>query len=445
MVNIHESVQRCYANTVISGLLNVDKVFTLRKDDGSTATFTARQLISHIKVYDPIPRKSVPVFLCLLRRDDLRYHAYFPGGNKVIKTYVDAFRQCPGPQLYFYLLKRRFLLGDVSKFIRSVFNLEQQTLCSRAKYNKTSKMAVVPNIQGQMDIIDAVAAPGSGFAIESVRRLPALQPIKYSGPSNKSMEYYDFADGQSLTTIKTAGAKKSTLTDSLVSKGIGNSVYVPDGSAAVSEFDDDESMEDMEGGDDIGDDVEGAAFVFDLEALKEIEKATLSSSTPLNTRPTATQTTAATLHQTTTTETGSTAIQDHPTHTRVSSNDPQALHRTDEATTLPTTQPSTIQTTAPLLPSTTLTEADSKTIQEQLSLTRASCDIAAQALQLGDEDSVDTPIPDAPNFAVVLENITNKNCETMLEIIESISNAIPNTEDDTPITVIPDDIQHPLF
>lgn len=393
MISIHESVQRCYANTVISGLLNVDKAFTLRKDDGSSATFTARQLISHIKIYDPIPKKHVPVFLCLLRRDDLRYHAYFPGGNDVIKRYVDAFRQCPGPQLYFYLLKRRFLLGDVSKFIRSVFNLEQQALCSRAKYNKVSKMAVVPPIHGQMDIIDAVAAPGSGFlTAESVRRSPALQPIKYSGPSNKAIEYYDFADGQSLTTIKTAGAKKATSTDSIVvSTGIGNSVYVPEGSAAISKFDDDESMEDAEDGDNIGDDEEGTEFVFDLEALKEIEKAALNKSiTPQNAQPTMTP------------------------------------------------------PPAPLNP-TTMSEANSKAIQEQLTLTLVACNKASDALQLGDDDSMDTSIPDVPNFAVALEDITNKNYATMLEIIDSISNAIPITEDDEPSIEIPDDIQHPLF
>ena len=68
MIDIHESVQRCYANMVISGLSNVDKEFTLRKDDGSMATISARKLLAHIKVWDPIPEKYVPVFLCLLRR-----------------------------------------------------------------------------------------------------------------------------------------------------------------------------------------------------------------------------------------------------------------------------------------------------------------------------------------------------------------------------------------
>ena len=192
------------------------------------------------------------------------------------------------------MCKRRFLIGDVSRFIRSVFNLEQQALCSRAKYNKTTKMAVVPNVQGQMDIIDAVATPGSGFAIETVTRSPALQPLKYSGLNNKAMEYYNFADGQSITTIKTATKKTVNSSDSVNSTG----------------------------------------------------------------------------------------------------------------------------------------QSSSK---------------ASDALHLG-EESMELELPETPTFAVVLEDITNKDYSIMLDIIKSISSAIPKSaEDDEPRTEIPDNIQHHLF
>ena len=275
-------------NTVISGLTDVDREFLLHKDDGTTATITARKLLAHIKVWDPTVEKFVPVFLCLLRRDDHRYHAYFPGGNDVIKTYVDTFRQCPGPQLYFYLLKRRFLIGEVSKFIRSVFNLEQQALCSRAKYNKKTGMAYVHNTVGQMDIVDAVMDPSSGFAIQSVTRSRELQPIKYNGPKNNAMEYYDFADGQSLTTINTAG-KKIKSTDSVASVGIGKSVYEPEGSVAASTVASEDDM-DIDDHDKIGDEEGDEDFVFDLAALKEAEKVSLaarhlSTTIPTNTSP----------------------------------------------------------------------------------------------------------------------------------------------------------------
>lgn len=116
----------------------------------------------------PSQKKSVPVFLCLLHRDDHRFHAYYPGGNDHIRDYVDEFRKCPGPYLYFYLLKRRFLLSDVSKFFRTVFNLEQQAMCSQAKYNQKTSMAYVNNTLAQMDFIDMVSAPGSGFVVTTI-------------------------------------------------------------------------------------------------------------------------------------------------------------------------------------------------------------------------------------------------------------------------------------
>ena len=213
MVEIHESVQRCYANT-LSGLSDVDREFTLCKDDGTSPTINDRTLLAqHIKVWDPVSEKFVPVFLCHLCCDDQCYHAYFPGSNDTIKEYVEAFPKCPGPQLYFYLLNKcRFLHDDVSKFIRLVFNLEQQALCSCAKYNKKTGMAYVNNTPAQMDIIDAACASDSGFAtIQRVVRSPALKPMKYTGPNNTAMEYYDFADGQSITTIKTAAKNPSNM------------------------------------------------------------------------------------------------------------------------------------------------------------------------------------------------------------------------------------------
>ena len=387
MIDIHESVQRCYANTVISGLSNVDKEFTLRKDDGSTATISARKLLAHIKVWDPIPEKYVPVFLCLLRRDDRRFHAYFPGGNDTIQAYVDEFRKCPGPQLYFYLLKRRFLHGEASRFIRAVFNLEQQALCSRAKYSKHTGMAFVQNTGGQMDIIDAATALDSGFAVETVKRSSALQPLKYSGPKNNAMEYYDFAEGQSITTIRTTSNKPAGKTDSDASIGIGKSVYEPQGSVAASTAPADM---DIDGDDDIGDDEFGSAFVFDLAALKETEQKALKDTmmvSPLaNTQPT--------------------QVTNHNT--------------------------------------TSMTDDDAKAIQEQLTLTLISRSKTADALQI-DEEVKDITVPDVPNFAVALEDATHKDYSIMLEIIDGITAALKSITQEDPDLNILEQISHPLF
>ena len=389
MIEIHESVQQCYANTPISGLSNVDREFTLCKDDGTSATFNVRKLLTHIKVWDPVLENYIPVFLCLLRCDDRCYHAYFPGGNDVITTYVEAFRKCPGPQLYFYLLKRRFLHGDVSKFIRSVFNLEQQALCSRAKYNKRTGMAYVQNTPDQMDIIDAACASNSGFTIQSVTRSPALQQMKYTGPKNTAMEYYDFTDGQSITTLKTA-AKKPSNTKSDASIGLGESVYQPEGSTANSMVGPDNM--DIDNNDDIGDDEFGNEFQFDLAALKEIEQTALETLTITDN-----------------------AINSIPP---------------------PTPTPNT----------TTMSDADSKAIQEQLTLTLIARNKTSASLNIGNPNN-DILVTDDPNFAVVLEEVTNKDYTVMLEIIDSISTAIDITDTDINSTsiAIPEYVTHPLF
>jgi hypothetical protein len=389
MIDIHESVQRCIANTVISGLSNVDKQFTLRKDDGTTATFTARELLAHIKVWDPIPQKFVPVFLCLLRRDDHRFHAYYPGGNGNIQTYVDDFRKCPGPQLYFYLLKRRFLHGDVSKFIRSVFNLEQQALCSRAKYSKRTGMAYVQNKVGEMDIIDAAMASDNGIIVDTVRRSPALQPVKYNGPKNSAIEYYDFAEGQSITTIRTT-TKDTRKAASDNSIGIGKSVYEPEGSVAVSTIAPDDM--DIDEKDEIGDDEFGNEFVFDLAALKVIEQQTLSKINEQLAPPATEQNT-----------------------------NPPADHGSNK-----------------------MSDDDAKAIQDQLTLSIISRTKIADALCLGDANN-NIDIPDEPNFAVVLEDLTMKNYNVMLEIIDSIMASIKPTDQDEQPNTIPDHVEHVLF
>ena len=204
------------------------------------------------------------------------------------------------------------------------------------------------------------------------------------------MEYYNFADGQSITTIKTATKKTVNSSDSVNSTGIGKSVYVPEGSVAVSRIDDEDM--DIDEDDAIGDKGQGPEFVFDLDALKEIEKATLANSTEPNDKP-----------------------------------------------------PSTSIVVAPTTKHTTMSVDDSKAIQEQLTLALVSRSKASDALHLG-EESMELELPETPTFAVVLEDITNKDYSIMLDIIKSISSAIPKSaEDDEPRTEIPDNIQHHLF
>ena len=238
-----------------------------------------------------------------------------------------------------------------------------------------------------MDIIDAATALDSGFAVESVKRSSSLQPLKYSGPKNNAMEYYDFAEGQSITTIRSTSNKPARKTDSNASIGIGKSVYEPQGSVAVSTAPADMDIDDD---DDIGDDEFGSAFVFDLAALKETEQKALKD-----------------------------------TMTDLSSATAQPTQVTKHNTTL-------------------MTDDDAKAIQEQLTLTLISRSKTADALQLDEEDK-DITVPDVPNFAVALEDVTNKDYSIMLEIIDSITAVLQSITQEDPNLNILEQVYHPLF
>ena len=211
--------------------------------------------------------------------------------------------------------------------------------------------------------------------------------MKYSGPKNTAMEYYDFTDGQSITTIKTA-TKNTSTPSSDVSIGLGKSVYEPEGSMANSTVAPDNM--DIDDTDDIGDDEFGSEFQFDLAALKHVEQNALSGLTIMD----------------------NTITSNNPTSTKAA----------------------------------TMSEADSKAIQEQLTMTLIARNNAAASSNIG-ESNHDIDVSIHPNFAVVLEDVTNKDYACMLELIDSIAAAIINTnsDEDSINMEIPEQIDHPLF
>ncbi len=195
----------CYDSIPITGLLCADEIYTLRKDDGSIAEVSVAKILSLIKLYDADNDKFCKVFLCTVQHDDKRFHAYYPGGNPFSRTYVDAFKQCPGPQIYHYLLKRRFLPSEVGMFIHKTFSVSQQSLCATAKYNKRTRMAYIPGSMGNMDMVDAAMAEGSiidPYKGLAENRAKSLQAEVYSGPKIGAPDYFDFDDNQSVTTTK---------------------------------------------------------------------------------------------------------------------------------------------------------------------------------------------------------------------------------------------------
>lgn len=254
MIECHQSAQMCYDSIPLTGLLRADEFYTLRKDNGTTAEVSVQKVLSLIELFDSEKDKFCKVFLCTVQHDDKRFHAYYPGGNPLFRAYIDAFKKCPGPQIYHYLLKRRFLPKDVGMFIRKTFSVSQQSLCASAKYNARTRMAYLPGSTGGMDMVDAAMSEGSmidPFMGLGADRLKQVQSEVYSGPGIGAPDYFDFEDGQSVTTVKDTSkrfARKQTGPSDIDV----HSVYELDGSVVGIEDgseddlgDEDEDMEDV--------------------------------------------------------------------------------------------------------------------------------------------------------------------------------------------------------
>jgi hypothetical protein len=81
MVECHQLAQMCQDSFAISGLLRLDESYTLNKDDGSTATVSARKILSLIELFEPERDAFCKVFICAIQKDDKKFHAYYPGGR----------------------------------------------------------------------------------------------------------------------------------------------------------------------------------------------------------------------------------------------------------------------------------------------------------------------------------------------------------------------------
>jgi hypothetical protein len=284
MVECHQSVQMCSASMLISGLLQANALYTLRKDDGSTAEVSVSKILSLIELYDTDQDKFCKVFLCTVLHDDKRYYAYYPGGHPLFRSYVTSFKACPGPQIYFFLIKHRFLPADVCAFIRKTFSVAQQSMCSTAKYNRRTRLAYLPGSKGEMDMVDATLAmsdvidPYKGLPESRVKTLLAEE---YKGPSADAPDYFDFDDEQSVTTLKNRSApyaKKSAAPSDIDLR----SVYDVAGSIAGGDIeveelgDEDDDLEDTP-----AEDEQLGAMTVDLSALtcEGEEQSTLDATT----------------------------------------------------------------------------------------------------------------------------------------------------------------------
>ena len=131
---------------------------------------------------------------------------------------------------------RGFAKVDATKFIKQCFNVTQQRLCSRSKYNAKSKLAYITNATDEENI---VAAARHSFVDLDARlsdsqcRQQHSDAEMVSGDAPKgSVEAYNFEDGQLLNTVRNKTAAKGDGSSAITSKSLGKTMFEPDMSEA---------------------------------------------------------------------------------------------------------------------------------------------------------------------------------------------------------------------
>lgn len=236
MVETHRSAQLSQGTVPISGLRDADKEITLRRlPDSKNKPQPAMQL--NIKqVMRDMKFKGKLLWLCVLKADNGRYVGYFSSGDAVLTAYTQAFLLCPAAQVYFYLLKRGYLKADVDRLIRNTFNFEQQSLIAETRYNAETRLAYIKSEKDEfMDIISAAynpetaVDPSAGLSDAQLKLRQAQSEVVVGTLKAGAINYYNFDDGQSITTIHTRAAADDD-DNSIATKSIGDTRFEPDDS-----------------------------------------------------------------------------------------------------------------------------------------------------------------------------------------------------------------------
>lgn len=233
MVETHRSSQLSAGEVPISGLRNADKEITLRRlPDAKNrpqppATLTVKQIMRDMRF------KGKLLWLCVLKADNGRYTGYFVSGDAMLTADVQAFLLCPGAQIYWYLLRRGYYKSDVDRLIRNTFNFEQQSLVADTKYNAQTRLAFIRSGKDEfMDIIqasynaDSGIDPTAGLTEAQIKLRNSQKEAVVGTLKANDINYYNFDDGQSITTVHTKVPDDDDC--SIASRSLGETCFEPE-------------------------------------------------------------------------------------------------------------------------------------------------------------------------------------------------------------------------
>jgi len=153
--------------------------------------------------------------------------------------------------------KAGFLKADVDPLIRNSFNFEQQGLIADTKYNKETRLAYLRADRDEvLDIIQAAYSESSGVNItaglsEAQSRLRLAQKDAVVGTLKAGdVNYYNFDDGQSITTLHTRAEREDKV--SVSSHSLGQTLFEPADSDDESALDADDDVLEVQAAGDLG-------------------------------------------------------------------------------------------------------------------------------------------------------------------------------------------------
>lgn len=269
MVETHASAQLGMGHDTFSGVKD-DRVereiqrLPDAKGPRSPITITLRHVLRRMQF------KGYPLWVCLIRTDKKQgFDIFYDGQCPITTSYVTEFLKCPAAQIMFWLLKRGFMKAQVEEFLTATFNLEQLTLCSRARYNPEVKLAQVRTAEEDMDILTASQRKGSKIHTDlglTPDRIKIRQAQLAATVCN--LGKFDFSSPQDLRTVRgnaSSGewSKEASLGKSIYQLGPGGN---SDSTTEHDDDDDDGAHDDDHSNDEVQ--VDGASTMDGRDSLQ---------------------------------------------------------------------------------------------------------------------------------------------------------------------------------
>ncbi len=159
MVQMHGSVQLSMGAALIGGMINIDTSFTLRLLPGVDGKPWTPTTTSVREVFSLMEINEKKVWIRISTGSNGMSTDYFSSIFEDIKEHVEAFAQCPGVQVYWWLCRRGCIAKDINQLIGHCFTLSQQQKNTKSKFLKDLGHAAVDQSNAN-DIINAATTQG---------------------------------------------------------------------------------------------------------------------------------------------------------------------------------------------------------------------------------------------------------------------------------------------